>query len=202
MKLAAAAAVACAVLATGCLWANPRSDSLEGFSARTTLAGDGRVEGGVADAEIGFAGVYLNTEAGIADSARDDGKRHGLGPYHTVGLGAALRGSLFGILGDDHVLDRYLDFGGELGGASEVATGVQGFRYGLASSMAAYYGVWAELGTVPVGAHDYIAITGDVRQVSFQEAHWVDQTQVTIGLAWRRREPNALHGASHLELRD
>jgi len=49
-----------------------------------------------------------------------------------------------------------------------------------------WYGGWVEVGTVSVGS-GYLALTGGIRREVFSDP-WLDQTQLAIGLAWRKRE--------------
>jgi hypothetical protein len=186
MKLApfaaAAAALAAATLGTGCFWVNEHSDSMYGFEGRTVLASDGHVEGGQAHAELGMAGLYIDAEANRRDVMRDD--RPDL--YHGYGLALSVRGSLFGILGTTHELERYLDLGAEAGGGPVVMSGIPGST--LTATGGGFYGAWIEIGTVSIGDRGYLALTGGVRRESFG-APFTDQTQLAVGLAWRHREP-------------
>jgi hypothetical protein len=59
--------------------------------------------------------------------------------------------------------------------------------HGVSGVGSGWLGGWVEVGTVSLGS-GYLALTGGVRRESF-EAPWIDQTQLTIGVAWRHREP-------------
>jgi hypothetical protein len=182
MKLVAiAATTACLCLGTGCLWANERSDSMHGFEGRALIGSDGHFEGGQAHVMGGYAGLYADLEANVRDAVRpDDPDTH-----HGIGLGLSLRGSLFGVLATDHMLERYLDLGAEAGVGGGFVPGVP--PHSVAGMSAGWYGAWIEVGTISLGS-GYLALTGGIRREVF-EAPWIDQTQLTIGLAWRKREP-------------
>jgi hypothetical protein len=179
------AAIACAAtglaLGSGCFWANKSSDTMGGVEARSVLHDDGRLQGAEAHVMAGAAGLYGDLEANLRDTERaGDPDRH-----KAFGLGFSVRVSPFGALGTDHVFDRYLDFGAEVGAGTGAVFGVAP-EYGAAMS-SAWYGAWLDIGTVPVHG-GYLALTGGVRREVFA-APWSDRTQLTIGLAWRKRAP-------------
>jgi hypothetical protein len=175
-----ACTLAYATLGTGCFWANEHSESLYGYEARAVLGSDGHVEGAQAHVKGGFAGIYADLEANVRDAVRpDDPVTH-----KGTGVGISLRGSLFGVLATAHEIERYLDFGAELGAGAALVPGVPGSITGMGS---AWYGAWVDIGTISVGS-GYLALTGGIRRETFG-APWIDQTQLAIGLAWRKREP-------------
>jgi hypothetical protein len=51
----------------------------------------------------------------------------------------------------------------------------------------AWYGAWVDIGTVSLGS-GYLALTGGIRREVF-DGPWIDQTQLAVGIAWRKREP-------------
>jgi hypothetical protein len=175
-------------LGTGCFWANERSDSMYGFEGRAVLGSNGHLQGGQAHVKGGEAGLYVDVEANLRDAARpNDPDTH-----RAVGLGFSLRGSLFGILGTEHQLERYFDFGAELGGGGVLVSGGPHSITGVGSG---WVGAWVDFGTVSLGS-GYLALTGGIRRESFEDP-WLDQTELAIGIAWRQRGPMA-----KLNLRD
>lgn len=176
----------CATLGTGCFWANERSESLYGYEARVVLGDDGHVEGGQAHVKGGFAGVYADLEVNLRDVVRPDNPA----THEALGFGFSLRGSLFGVLATAHEVERYLDFGAEAGAGGALALGVP--RNSVTGLGSAWYGAWVDIGTVSLGTVSlgggYLALTGGIRREVF-EAPWIDQTQLAVGLAWRKREP-------------
>jgi len=175
-------------LGTGCFWANERSDSMYGFEGRAVLGSNGHVEGAQAHVKGGEAGLYVDLEANLRDAARpDDPDTH-----RAVGLGLSLRASLSGILGTEHQLERYFDFGAELGGGGVLVPGPTHSITGVSSG---WVGAWVEVSTVSLGS-GYLALTGGIRREAF-DAPWLDRTQLAIGIAWRQRGPMA-----KLNLRD
>lgn len=172
---------ACLGLATGCFWANQKSDSMTGFGAHALLGSNGHVEGAQVHGEVGFAGLYAGTELDLRDAVRPADND----TYHGIGLGFVLRGSLFGVLATDHELERWLDLGGEAGAGGGGVVGVPG--HAVLGMESAWYGAWLEVGTVSLTG-GYLAVTGGIRREVFGDP-WLDQTQLAIGLAWRQREP-------------
>jgi hypothetical protein len=178
--LATACTTACLSLGTGCLWANERSESLYGYEARAVLGSDGHLEGAQAHFEGGLAGLSADLEANVRDAVRpDDPDTH-----QGIGLGFSLRASLFGILATDHKFERYLDFGAEAGVGGGLVRGVP--PHGVSSMSSGWYGAWVEVGTVSLGS-GYLALTGGIRREVFTDP-WLDQTQLAIGVAWRKHE--------------
>lgn len=178
--LVTACTLACASLGTGCFWANERSESLYGYEARVVLGDDGHVEGGQAHVKGGFAGLYADLEVNLRDVMRPDNPA----THSALGVGFSMRGSLFGVLATAHEIERYLDFGAEAGAGGALALGVpRNSVTGLGSG----YGAWVDIGTVSLGS-GYLALTGGIRREVF-DAPWIDQTQLAVGLAWRKREP-------------
>ena len=187
--------VACLVLGTGCLWASETSQSLVGYSGHVTLDDHGQVEGAGAHFIGGYAGLVTDLELDARDAAR---KRDPVvlpppgppapatpGPDtgHAVAFGFSLRGSLLGIVSPDHRLERYFDIGAEAGGSVGAAFGLP--RHAVDSTASTWYGAWAELGTINAG-DGYLALTAGIRRELF-DGPFVDQTQLLIGIAWRRR---------------
>lgn len=166
-----ALAAACA-LASGCLWATPTSDVLRGYDARAGAQG---------------ASVHaVGGEAGLTADLEVDGRGYQrAGDPHTypgAGLGLGLRLSPLGMLPTEHHVERYVDFGGEVGGEITLVVGLPTTATAVGQG---WVGAWAELGTVRLG-DGYLALIGDVRATS-ASAPWADQTLVTIGLGWRAR---------------
>ncbi|HEY0190013.1 MAG TPA: hypothetical protein VGC42_02750 [Kofleriaceae bacterium] len=185
MKLAA---LVLAWLCTGCLWANEKSDQMYGYGGRAMLAGDGHIEGAVMDAQLGAAGLYL----GATGSVHDVGRPEDVATSTALAFSLDLKASLFGILGSTHELERYLDLGGEAGAGGILVVDAHRSPNPLGAS-AGYYGAWVEIGTVSI-AGGYLAIVGDIRRDGFG-APWRDQTELTVGLAWRKRSRfERLHG--------
>lgn len=180
MKLAVVWVALALSFGTGCLWANRDSDSMWGYSSRAMLAG-GHVQGGVIDTQVGGAGLYIGAEANLRDVSRPQDDR----PSSALGGAIDLRASLFGILGPTHELERYFDLGGEAGAGAALILNAPKTQNPLGVG-AAYAGVWIELGTFSL-ANGYVAIVSDIRRETFGSG-WADQTEVTIGLAWRHRE--------------
>jgi hypothetical protein len=177
MKLAFVAPL---LLGSGCLWANEKSVSDVGFDARVVLGTDGHVEGGSAQTMGGYAGVAGAAEVTVRDAVQAGDPA----TYHAAAVGISARASLFGILATDHELERYFDFGGEAGASLGAALGSP--LHGHAFMPTAWYGAWVELGTFPV-ENGYLAVTGGIRREVAGDL-WFDQTQLTIGIAWRKRE--------------
>lgn len=184
MKLLALAACVTSVGSIGCLWANANSDWAYGYDARTALASDGSIEGGSLRATVGMAGLYADGELALHDATRRDDP----GTYRALGAGFSVRGSLFGILGNDHRLERYFDIGAEAGWRLAAVLALPE-RDIAAESI--WYGAWTELGTLAV-AGGYVAVTGGIRR-EVAEHPWIDQTQLIVGLAWRKRGPLGPH---------
>jgi hypothetical protein len=179
--LALACTTACLSLGTGCLWANERSEAMGGYEARAVLGSDGHVEGAQAHVEGGFAGLYADLEANLRDAVRPDDSR----TYRGLGLGFSARASLFGVLSTNHELERYLDLGAEAGAGVAAVLGVP--PHSVTGTGSVWYGAWVEVGTVSLGS-GYLALTGGIRREVFADP-WLDQTQLAIGVAWRKREP-------------
>ena len=184
--------VACLALA-GCLWATPRSDSALGFGARVVLDDGGHPEGAAVHGEIGYAGLYMDVDV----TTREVTQPADPAGYRAVGLGFTVRASLLGILATEHRLERYFDFGAELGGGGGAAFAVP--KRGVESVTMGWIGGWVELGTVSLGPDRYLAITGNLRREAVHEDPWLARTQLLIGLAWRERGPVS---ASDLRWRD
>jgi hypothetical protein len=178
--LVTAATLACATLGTGCFWANEHSESLYGYEGRVVLGDDGHVQGGQARAMGGFAGIYADVEANLRDAVRTSEA-----PHSALGIGFSLRGSLFGVLATAHEIERYLDLGAEAGASAELVPGVPSGS--LSGTGSAWYGAWVDIGTVSLGS-GYLALTGGIRREVF-DGPWIDQTQLAVGIAWRKREP-------------
>lgn len=176
MKHLAIAAAACA---GGCLWATPKSQVVHGYAAEVALGDDGHLEGGALHVGGGQAGVGADLEVSLHDARRTGDPA----TYHALGLGLSLRASLFGVLGTEHVLDRYFDLGAEAGVGGALALGVP--PHDVAGLPSGWVGAWTELGTFEV-ADGYLALTGGIRAETSGEP-WVNRTQLMIGLAWRHR---------------
>jgi len=179
--------VVCAALGTGCLWANEKSESLDGYGGQPT--------GGAIRGSLGHAGLIADFEGNLRDLSRPGdlkvpsvpGESPHLGPptsAHGLGLGFDVRGSLLGILSDDHRLERYIDVGLDAGAG--VGLAIADAPHQLNGTASGWYGAWAELGTFRAGT-GYIAATLGIRREVFNE-HFFDQTQLFVGLAWRKRE--------------
>jgi len=176
MKLVVAV---CVTFAGGCLWATPQSQVVQGYEGGVVLGGDGHVEGGAAHVGGGMAGLGVDLEANLRDAVRQGDPRRGT----ALGLGLSLRASLLGILGTDHLVDRYFDLGAAAGCGAALAFGVPTRNVdGLVSG---WVGAWTELGTVPIG-DGYLALTGGIRAETSAEP-WTNQTQLFVGLAFRQR---------------
>jgi len=169
---------AIAILATlsGCFWATPTSDVLDGYEVRGVFAENNR--GGNIHRTGGIAGVHLDAEAGVREFRRAQD------PNAYTGASGALsvRASPFGIIASDHKLERYFDFGAE-GGVE--ATMIFGGPAKLSGAGAGFVGGWVELGTVPLD-NGYLALTGDIRTMSLTDT-WKDQVIVAVGIGWRGR---------------
>lgn len=198
--------VACLLLGTGCLWANEKSESLEGYGARVLLGTDGHPTGGAIDGTLGYAGLIADFEAHGRDLSRPGdlmaptvpGQLPFIGPPTSAfGLGAGidLRASLLGIVSSDHRLERYFDVGLDAGAGAGGAFADAPHK--LTGTASGWYGAWAELGTVPAGK-GYVALTLGIRREVFNE-HFFDQTQLLVGVAWRK---HTLSPFSGLNLRD
>jgi hypothetical protein len=203
MKLAL---VACMVLMTGCLWANEKSESLSGFGGRAILGTDGHPSGGAIDGTLGYAGLIADFEAEARELSRGGdlmaptvpGQLPFIGPpTRALGLGVGLdvRASLLGILSSDHRLERYFDVGLDAGAG--VGGAFADAPHELTGTASGWYGAWGELGTVRAGS-GYVALTFGIRREVFNE-HFFDQTQLLVGLAWRK---HTLTPFSGLNLRD
>ena len=197
--------VACLLLGTGCLWANEKSESLDGYGAQVILDTDGQPTGGAIRGTFGHAGLIADFEGNARDLARPGdlqaprvpGELPHLGPPTTatgVSVGLDVRGSLLGILSDDHRLERYFDVGLDAGAGAGLA--FAGAPHQLNGVTSGWYGAWVELGTVPIRA-GYLAVTLGIRREVFNE-YFFDQTQIFAGLAFRKREQKPLD----LTLRD
>lgn len=195
--------VASALLLPGCLWANEHSESLTGFQAQLLLDDSAQPAGGAVHGTLGYAGLTADFEANVRDVTRPGdlvlptvpGEMAHLGDPTTaraVGLGFDLRGSLLGILATDHSLERYFDIGVDAGAG--VGGAFASAPHELTGTASGWYGAWTEVGTVSVHG-GYLAVTGGIRREVFDD-HFFDQTQLMVGLAWRKREPlpdGALH---------
>src|SRR5262245_30800704 len=97
MKLVVACVTALGL--TGCLWANKNSDSMTGFETHAMLGTSG-LEGVDLQAVGGYAGLYIAGDATVrgADRPADPSA------YRAATFGLSLRGSLFGIVGNEHRL--------------------------------------------------------------------------------------------------
>jgi len=175
--------VACLLFGSGCFWANKHSESVYGYEARAILGDDGHVEGGSVQAGGGYAGLTANIEANLRDTARAGDPN----TYSALGLGFSLRGSLLGIVGSEHALERYFDIGAEAGAGGAVVLGVP--PHSVDGTGSGYYGAWVEFGTFNVSS-GYLALTGGIRREGFASPY-DERTQLMIGLAWRHRRPVA-----------
>jgi hypothetical protein len=164
-------AAACLAL-SGCLWATPTSDVLTGY--------DGRVGPRGASAHVvgGIAGMHADLEA----DGRGYQRAGDPNTYPGGGLGLSVRLSPLGMLPTTHRVERYFDFGSEVGGEVTLVVGIPTTATTLGQG---WVGGWAELGTVPIG-NGYLALVGNVRAAT-ASAPWRDQTVVTIGVGWRVR---------------
>lgn len=187
--------VACLALGTGCLWASETSQSLVGYGGHATLDDHGHVEGAGAHVFGGYAGVVANGELDLRDAARTPDPvvlpppgppppaAPGPDTGHAGALGLSLRGSLLGIASPDHRLERYFDIGADAGLGLGAAFGLPG--HPIEGTASVWYGAWTELGTINAG-DGYVALTGGIRREVF-DGPYVDQTQLLIGIAWRKR---------------
>jgi hypothetical protein len=199
--------VACLLLGTGCLWASETSQSLVGYGGHVTLDDHGHVAGGAAHVTGGYAGLVADGEVDLRDAARrpDPMVLPPPGPPppvvaasntgHAAAVGLSVRGSLLGILSRDHRLERYFDLGADAGVSLGAAFGLPG--HDIDSTASSWYGAWTELGTINAG-DGYLALTGGIRREVF-DGPYVDQTQLMVGLAWRKRKTVA---PSELNLHD
>jgi hypothetical protein len=178
---------AIAILATlsGCFWATPTSDVLDGYEVRGVIAENNR--GGSIHRTGGIAGVHLDAEAGVREFRRAQD------PNAYTGTSGALtvRVSPFGIIASDHKLERYFDLGAEVGGEASVIYGVPAK---LAGAGAGFVGGWVEIGTVPLD-DGYLALTGNIRTMSLTDT-WKDQVVVAVGIGWRGRRTATLRDIS------
>lgn len=175
------------LLLPGCLWATTSSDKVSGYELRGVIGQDNR--GASAHLMGGMAGVHAELEGGARQFRRDIDPN----TYTGGGLGASLRASPFGIFATEHRLERFLDFGAEVGGDI-------GFVFGAPAHtfvQTGWVGGWVELGTLPVG-DGYLALTGDLRAASPYDT-WHDQVLIGVGLAFRHR---AKVTASDLDFHD
>lgn len=191
MKLAACTCV----LLTGCLWANEKSESLAGYGGNVLLDTDGQPSGGAIHGTIGYAGLDLDFEAneravtrtGDLQQPTVPGELPHIGPRNhatALGVGIDLKLSLFGIIASDHRFERYLDLGVDTGAGAGGAFAKAPHQAEGTSS--AWYGAWAEIGTIRAGS-GVVVITSGIRREVFSDPFY-DQTQLAVGLAWRQRE--------------
>jgi hypothetical protein len=171
--------VACLLFGSGCFWASKQSESVYGYEARAIVGDDGHVEGGSVQTGGGYAGLTANIEANLRDTARAGDPN----TYSALGLGFSLRGSLLGILGTEHVIERYFDIGAEAGAGGDVVLGVPPHK--VDGTAGGWYGAWVEFGTFRVES-GYLALTGGIRREAFADPY-LSQTQLMIGVAWRHR---------------
>lgn len=191
--------VVCGLLGTGCLWANQKSESLDGFGAQVILDTSGQPTGGAIRGTLGHAGLIADFEGDLRDLSRPGdlmapsvpGELPHLGPptsAHGVGVGFDVRGSLLGILSNDHRIERYFDVGLDAGAG--VGGALADAPHRLNGTASGWYGAWTELGTFRAGS-GYIAVTLGIRREVFSD-NFFDQTQLSAGLAWRKREQKAI----------
>lgn len=177
-----------ALSVTGCLWANQSSDAMGGYSGRVLLGDHGVPQGGVLDAEIGAAGLYVGAEMN-AHHVESPGDTEA---SHALGFQLDLKASIPGIGATSHDMERRFDFGLETGGGFIMVVDTTHEPNPIGAG-AAYLGGWFEIGTYSVGDH-YISVVGDLRREVYG-APWSDQTLLTLGLAWRHRELLAIPNA-------
>ena len=145
------------------------------FEAQTVLA-SGLRPGGQVEGDALFGGVGVGFALAVAPHARTSAP-----VSDTAGtVDLSLRASPFGMLGDDHRIDRWFDFGGAAGiGGGLVRTDH------LTTLGEAWIGAWAEIG-LP-GGSSYPAIELSVQRITFGgDAR--DETAFLVGLAWTARE--------------
>ncbi len=166
-----------AVALSGCLWATPTSTKTAGYEMRGYL-GEHTTGAGMY-AVGGMAGVDVAAEADVRSGFHRTGDPNG---YTGASLGISLRASPLGIIASEHQLDRFFDFGGELGANATLLPGTPR----VSGTGSGWVGAWVELGTVPV-ADGYMVLTGTIRSASLDGA-WQDQTIYGIGLGFRSRQ--------------
>jgi hypothetical protein len=191
-----------ALAASGCLWKNKLSDE----SSRVALSatgGDGDIPNGARlHGSVGMAGLYIGAEAEVRDlelaplPPSDEVMPPPPGQDYTgLGVNILLRASPLGILGREHELERWLDFGVEAGAGAGTVVWDASSSDGIGNHKHTFVGGWVELGTFTVGKR-YVALVGDIRYHD-ERGPWRDEIVAGIGLAWTRRGL-----AGPLDLRD
>ena len=183
-----------AIAASGCLWKNKGSDESSRIALAATGGSGNVLNGARVHGSIGEAGLYIGTELEVRglELAPIPPTEEVMPPppgrdYTGLGVNLLLRASPLGILGREHELERWLDFGVEagIGGGLVVWDGTS--TAGLGNHKHAFVGGWVEIGTFTVGKR-YIALVGDIRYHD-QGGPWRDEIVGGIGLAWTRRGP-------------
>jgi len=163
------------LLLPGCLWATASSDKVSGYEVRGIIGQDNR--GGTAQVMGGMAGLHGEFQAGVRQFRRDVDPN----TYTGGGAGVNIRLSPLGVLASDHQLERFFDFGGELGGEFTAVFGAPAHNF----VPTGWVGGWVELGTVPLG-DGYLALTGNIRSAAPHDT-WDNQVLIGVGLAFRHR---------------
>jgi hypothetical protein len=163
------------LLLPGCLWATTSSDKVSGYEVRGIIGQDNR--GANAQVMGGMAGLHGELEAGVREFRRDVDPN----TYTGGGVGVNVRLSPFGVLASEHRLERYFDFGAEIGGELTAVFGAPAHNF----VPTGWVGGWVELGTIPVG-DGYLALTGNIRSAAPHDT-WHDQVLIGIGIAFRHR---------------
>jgi hypothetical protein len=182
-----------AIAASGCLWKNKLSDESSRVQLSATGAEGDIPNGARLHGSIGEAGLYIGGELEIRDLELAPLPPDQVMPppagqdYTGLGVNVLLRASPLGILGREHRLERWLDFGVEVGAGAGTVVWDASTTAGIGNHKHTFVGGWVELGTFTVGKR-YVALVGDLRYHD-QRGPWRDEIVAGIGLAWTRRGP-------------
>lgn len=181
--LAATGALAIALAGvTGC-WHEPEhTETIKNVIVRGRVDRDG-FDGAEVSAGGGWSGVQLEVfghfqQISSATSPEGVTSRHGGG-----GIDFALRASLFGMISNDHRIDKWFDIGGFAGAGG----GLFKPTSRLDSYGQVWAGAWMQLGLMP--GSKYWALFLDVRRVAYKGELVEDATVFGIGLGFVQRRP-------------
>ena len=143
-------------------------------AAQVTSAG---LRGGEVEVTSGINGIQL----GLGAFGHEVERPMDPNPHLSLGIDARLRASLFGLLiaGDDHPLEHWFDLGAEVGGGVGAAYPTELKMVGHG-----FFGAWANIGLWSSDWYPLLVVSID--QIGYG-APWIDETQVSIGLAWGQR---------------
>ncbi len=146
------------------------------YSGSAHLASSG-LRGGDVALTTGMNGVQI----GLAAIGHDIVRPMDPNLHFSAGVDFYLRASLFGLIipGDSHPIEHWFDLGGEVGGGGAFAYPTELVLVGHG-----FYGAWADFGLWSTDKYPLLVV--GIRRIGYG-APWIDETQVSIGLAWGER---------------